>query len=117
MITPQGRVIRPHDREPLAFGSLAPWRHPAGNAAKFWTDRGIVSRIRVSSLNRHSVKLASQPVISCYQLTKRFGTVAAVNALSLEVAKGTICAFLGPNGAGKSTTVKMLSGLLAPTSG
>jgi ABC-2 type transport system ATP-binding protein len=56
-------------------------------------------------------------VISCRQLTKRFGAVAAVNSLSLEVAKGTICAFLGPNGAGKSTTVKMLSGLLAPTSG
>jgi ABC-2 type transport system ATP-binding protein len=40
-----------------------------------------------------------------------------VNDLSLEVARGTICAFLGPNGAGKSTTVKMLSGLLTPTSG
>ena len=40
-----------------------------------------------------------------------------MNSLSLEVAKGTICAFLGPNGAGKSTTVNMLSGLLAPTSG
>ena len=57
-------------------------------------------------------------MISCCQLTKKFGSsVAAVNSLSLEVAKGTICAFLGPNGAGKSTTVKMLSGLLAPTSG
>jgi ABC-2 type transport system ATP-binding protein len=56
-------------------------------------------------------------VISCRQLTKRFGTATAVNSLSLEVEKGTICAFLGPNGAGKSTTVKMLSGLLAPTSG
>jgi ABC-2 type transport system ATP-binding protein len=56
-------------------------------------------------------------VISCSQLTKRFGAVTAVNSLSLEVAKGSICAFLGPNGAGKSTTVKMLSGLLAPTSG
>ena len=56
-------------------------------------------------------------MISCRGLTKRFGAVTAVNSLSLEVAKGTICAFLGPNGAGKSTTVKMLSGLLAPTSG
>ncbi len=56
-------------------------------------------------------------MISCRLLTKRFGAVTAVNSLSLEVAKGTICAFLGPNGAGKSTTVKMLSGLLAPTSG
>ena len=56
-------------------------------------------------------------MISCHQLTKKFGAVAAVDSLSLEVAKGAICAFLGPNGAGKSTTVKMLSGLLAPTSG
>ena len=56
-------------------------------------------------------------MISCRQLTKRFGALTAVNGLSLEVAKGAICAFLGPNGAGKSTTVKMLSGLLAPTSG
>ncbi len=40
-----------------------------------------------------------------------------MDSLSLEVEKGTICAFLGPNGAGKSTTVKMLSGLLIPTSG
>lgn len=56
-------------------------------------------------------------MISCCQLAKKFGTVTAVSSLSLEVAKGTICAFLGPNGAGKSTTVKMLSGLLAPTSG
>ena len=56
-------------------------------------------------------------MISCRQLTRRFGTVAAVKSLSLEVARGTICAFLGPNGAGKSTTVKMLSGLLTPTSG
>jgi ABC-2 type transport system ATP-binding protein len=56
-------------------------------------------------------------VISCRQLTKLYGTAAAVDSLSLEVAKGAICAFLGPNGAGKSTTVNMLSGLLAPTSG
>jgi ABC-2 type transport system ATP-binding protein len=62
-------------------------------------------------------KLATPPVISCRQLTKRFGALTAVNNLSLEVAQGAICAFLGPNGAGKSTTVKMLSGLLAPTSG
>jgi ABC-2 type transport system ATP-binding protein len=56
-------------------------------------------------------------VISCSQLTKRFGAVTAVNSLSIEVGEGTICAFLGHNGGGKSTTVKMLSGLLAPTSG
>ena len=56
-------------------------------------------------------------MISCSQLTRQFGAVTAVKSLSLEVARGAICAFLGPNGAGKSTTVKMLSGLLVPTSG
>jgi len=56
-------------------------------------------------------------MISCRELTRRFGAITAVERLTLDVAKGTICALLGPNGAGKSTAVKMLSGLLAPTSG
>ncbi len=56
-------------------------------------------------------------MISCRNLTRRFGDFTAVNGLNLEVEGGTICAFLGPNGAGKSTTVKMLTGLLAPSSG
>lgn len=56
-------------------------------------------------------------MISCRNLTRRFGGFTAVNNLSFTVAAGSICAFLGPNGAGKSTSVKMLSGLLAPSSG
>ena len=56
-------------------------------------------------------------MISCVNLTKRYGERTAVDALTLEVTSGTICAFLGPNGAGKSTTVKMLTGLLSPTGG
>jgi ABC-2 type transport system ATP-binding protein len=56
-------------------------------------------------------------LISCRQLTRKFGDFTAVDSISLEVAKGTICAVLGPNGAGKSTTVSMLTGLLAPSSG
>jgi ABC-2 type transport system ATP-binding protein len=56
-------------------------------------------------------------MISCRNLTRRFGDFTAVNGLTLDVEAGTICAFLGPNGAGKSTTVKMLTGLLSPTSG
>src|ERR1043165_9768243 len=56
-------------------------------------------------------------MISCRNLTRRFGEFTAVDRLSFEVAKGGICCFLGPNGAGKSTTVKMLTGLLPPTSG
>jgi ABC-2 type transport system ATP-binding protein len=50
-------------------------------------------------------------------LTKRFGDFTAVNRVTFEVAAGEIFGFLGPNGAGKSTTIRMLCGLLAPTSG
>ena len=50
-------------------------------------------------------------------LERRFGSFVAVNRVSFEVAKGEIFGFLGPNGAGKSTTIRMLCGILAPTSG
>ncbi len=56
-------------------------------------------------------------MIACRSLTRKFGEFTAVDSISFEVADGSICAFLGPNGAGKSTTVKMLTGLLKPTSG
>src|SRR5580704_8549539 len=56
-------------------------------------------------------------MISCHNLTRRFGDFTAVDNLSFKIPQGAICAFMGPNGAGKSTTVNMLTGLLAPTSG
>src|SRR5580704_6294797 len=57
------------------------------------------------------------PAISTERLTRRFGELVAVKDINLTVAPGQFFGFLGPNGAGKSTTIKMLTGLLAPTSG
>ena len=57
------------------------------------------------------------PAIETFQLTRRFGNFTAVDALDLQVQTATFYGFLGPNGAGKSTTIKMLTGLLAPSAG
>ncbi len=59
----------------------------------------------------------SEPVIHTDKLTKRFGDFVAVDALSLTISGGEIFGFLGANGAGKTTAIRMLTGLLAPTSG
>ena len=55
--------------------------------------------------------------VNIENLTKRFGDFTAVDGISFSVGKGEIFGFLGPNGAGKSTTIKMLCGILTPTSG
>jgi ABC-2 type transport system ATP-binding protein len=57
------------------------------------------------------------PVINTQHLTRAFGQLVAVDDVNLSVAPGQFFGFLGPNGAGKSTTIKMLTGLLAPTAG
>ena len=57
------------------------------------------------------------PAIETTALTRRFGDFTAVDNVNLRVDAGQFFGFLGPNGAGKSTTIKMLTGLLAPTSG
>src|SRR6202142_3124823 len=61
--------------------------------------------------------LMDAPAISTENLTRRFGELVAVQDVTLQVAPGQFFGFLGPNGAGKSTTIKMLTGLLAPSSG
>jgi ABC-2 type transport system ATP-binding protein len=57
------------------------------------------------------------PAIATEGLTRRFGDFTAVQDVNLSVAPGQFYGFLGPNGAGKSTTIKMLTGLMAPTAG
>lgn len=56
-------------------------------------------------------------MISSQNLTKEFATTTAVDRLTLEVKEGEVFGFLGPNGAGKTTTIRMLTSLIAPTSG
>jgi ABC-2 type transport system ATP-binding protein len=60
---------------------------------------------------------STAPAVETVNLVRRFGEFAAVDGVNLRVGRGQFFGFLGPNGAGKSTTIKMLTGLLAPTSG
>ena len=59
----------------------------------------------------------SENVIEVQNLTKQFGNFTAVNGISFTIPRGQIFGFLGPNGSGKTTTIRMLLGLLPPTSG
>ncbi len=56
-------------------------------------------------------------MIKLINLTKNYGRLTAVNSINLHVGRGEVFGFLGPNGAGKTTTIKMMAGLLQPTSG
>ncbi|HEY7126946.1 MAG TPA: ABC transporter ATP-binding protein [Ktedonobacterales bacterium] len=66
---------------------------------------------------RQEQNQAGEMVLSTHALTKRYGETLAVDSLDLEVRRGDIVGFLGPNGAGKTTTIRMLTGLIQPTSG
>jgi ABC-2 type transport system ATP-binding protein len=68
----------------------------------------------VKNLDFH---MQTETAIIVKDLTRDFGKFRAVDRVSFEVRKGEIFGFLGPNGAGKSTTIRMLNGLLLPTSG
>jgi ABC-type multidrug transport system ATPase subunit len=61
--------------------------------------------------------MPAEAMIHCEALTKRFGHLTAVDHVSFSVGKGSIFGFLGPNGSGKSTVIRMLCGILAPSSG
>ena len=56
-------------------------------------------------------------MIRLRELTKRYGKFTAVNGINLEVSRGELFGLLGPNGAGKTTTLRMIAGILRPTSG
>ena len=64
-----------------------------------------------------SVSVATTPAVETVDLVRRYGDFTAVDRVNLRVGRGQFFGLLGPNGAGKSTTIKMLTGLLAPSSG
>lgn len=68
-------------------------------------------------MNSASLDSIQKPTVETFNLVRRFGSFTAVDNINLRVERGRFFGFLGPNGAGKSTTIKMLTGLLAPTSG
>lgn len=64
-----------------------------------------------------TASVPAQPAVHTEQLTKTFGDVAAVDGVTFDIHRGEVFGVLGPNGSGKTTTIRMLCGLLAPTSG
>jgi ABC-2 type transport system ATP-binding protein len=60
---------------------------------------------------------ANEALVQVREVTRRFGSFVAADHVSFDVPRGRIFGFLGPNGSGKSTTIRMLAGLLTPTSG
>src|SRR5579859_2368579 len=77
----------------------------------------VMGRMHVPAKFCSILNSVMNAAIATSGLTRRFGDFVAVENVNLNVAPGQFCGFLGPNGAGKSTTIKMLTGLLAPTSG
>jgi ABC-2 type transport system ATP-binding protein len=119
------------NRIPTAVTTTTTTRHGQARAAfeedqltvAIQSDRGVITPLVSRRLPQQDPTPlgheppAGAPMIAVRGLTKRYGSVAAVQELSFEVHAGTVCGFLGRNGAGKSTTLNMLAGLSAPTSG
>src|SRR4029453_799426 len=94
--------------------AVRPERHSTGDPAAANSGLLLVERLAEASLLELPEK---HPMIAVEHLVKQYGRFTAVDGVSLDVQPGEIPGFLGPNGAGKTTTLRMIAGLLKPTSG
>src|SRR4051812_24844664 len=104
-----GLISGPYERPAMPTGGIRPdrrWPGPGGSAI-------VGTKIGEPPRRGTSMALA----IETRKLTRYFNDFCAVSGIDLAVERGTFYGFLGPNGAGKSTTIKMLTGLLAPSGG
>ena len=76
-----------------------------------------MARVEGMNLNHEDSDIDTDTVVQTKELTKRYGDRLAVDQVSLTVRRGEVYGFLGPNGAGKTTTLRMILGLIRPTSG
>ena len=113
-------MIVPHDREYGHHPERARdgTRGGQSSGGRRRGDRGAGARSRGQAREADGGPAETgEPAVSARRLTRRFGDFTAVDAISFDVGRGEVFGFLGANGAGKTTAIRMLTGLLSPTSG
>jgi ABC-2 type transport system ATP-binding protein len=115
----EGRIVATGTREEILAACPPDGSRPGGptldDAFVFFSDRD--SPLPSSRSKKIPSSSSSEILLRCDKLTRKFGTFTAVDHVSLAIPRGKVFGFLGPNGSGKSTTIRMLTGLLQPTSG
>ncbi len=124
----EGRLVAVGTRDEILAACPADNSRPGGptldDAFVFFSNQnGEAGRVSdrptplPSSPSKKSSSSSSDILLRCDNLTRKFGAFTAVDRVSFEISRGKVFGFLGPNGSGKSTTIRMLTGLLKPTSG
>jgi ABC-2 type transport system ATP-binding protein len=124
----EGRLVAVGTRDEILAACPADNSRPGGptldDAFVFFSNQnGEAGRVSdrptplPSSPSKKSSSSSSDILLRCENLTRKFGAFTAVDRVSFEIPRGKVFGFLGPNGSGKSTTIRMLTGLLEPTSG
>ncbi|MDL2717924.1 MAG: ATP-binding cassette domain-containing protein [Acidobacteriota bacterium] len=112
----EGRIVATGTREEI-LGKLPGKGATLEDAFIFYSSSASSLSPSPSSPSKKSSSSSSEILLRCENLTRTFGTFTAVDRVSFEIPRGKVFGFLGPNGSGKSTTIRMLTGLLEPTSG